>query len=92
MNTTEHLLMIVAEECGEVAQRASKAARFGLGEIQPGQADSNLRRLERELADLMAVAEMLGLTIREEDKGAKREKLAKYMNYAREIGTLKAQD
>jgi len=29
----EHLLIILAEECSEVAQRASKALRFGLREI-----------------------------------------------------------
>lgn len=89
MNTTEHLLTILAEECAEVAQRASKAARFGLTEIQPGQEENNTRRLERELADLMATADALGLRVRDEDKAAKREKLKKFMQYADEIGTLK---
>lgn len=88
MNELEYLLMVVAEECGEVAQRASKAARFGLSEIQPGQPDDNKRRLERELADLVATAELLGLTIREEDKAAKIEKLKKFMAYSREKGLL----
>lgn len=88
MNETEHLLTILGEECAEVAQRASKAARFGLAEVQPGQAEDNRRRLERELADLMATAELLGLVVREEDKVAKLEKLKKFMAYARQIGTL----
>lgn len=30
------LLVLLAEECVEVAQRATKAIRFGLGEIQEG--------------------------------------------------------
>jgi len=88
MNEFEHLLTVLTEECAEVAQRACKVARFGLTEIQPGQGDNNKRRLERELADLLATAELLGLTIRDEDKAAKIEKLKKFMNYSREIGTL----
>lgn len=88
MNKTEHLLTVLSEECAEVAQRACKAARFGLSEVQPGQEEDNTRRLERELADLMAVAEILGLRVRDEDKAAKREKLKKYMDYCRELGTL----
>ncbi len=34
MTRTEHLLFILAEECAEVAQRCSKAARFTLKERQ----------------------------------------------------------
>lgn len=89
MNETEHLLTVLSEECAEVAQRACKAARFGLTEVQPGQQEDNTRRLERELADLLAVADLLGLRVREEDKAAKIEKLKKFMGYAREVGTLK---
>lgn len=88
MNELEYLLMVVAEECGEVAQRASKAARFGMSEIQPGQPDDNRRRMERELADLMATADLLGLRVREEDKAAKVEKLKKFMALSREKGML----
>ncbi len=88
MNTTEHLLTILAEECAEVAQRASKAARFGLTEVRPGETENNARTIEREMGDLMAVFEMLGLCIHEEDKDAKIAKVKKYMDYARKIGTL----
>lgn len=88
MNKIEHLLVVLGEECAEVAQRASKAIRFGLYEVQPGQAEDNKRRIERELADLMATAELLGLQVRDEDKDAKREKLRKFMDYASERGTL----
>lgn len=88
MNEQEHLLVVLAEECGEAIQEACKALRFGMGDTKPGQPDDNRRRLERELAQALAVAEMLGLQIREEDKLAKREKLYKYMDYARAKGTL----
>ena len=45
MTREEHLLTIVAEECNEVAQRATKALRFSLEEIEPGQEFSNRERL-----------------------------------------------
>lgn len=90
MNETEHLLACLSEECGEATQEACKAIRFGLDDVKPGQADDNRRRLERELAQVMAVADLLGLHIREEDKQEKVEKLRKYMAYSRERGTLEA--
>ncbi len=88
MNETEYLLSCVAEEGCEIGQRACKALRFGLEEVQPGQNEDNRRRLERELADLIGTARLMGLTIREEDIAAKIEKLKKYMGYSREVGTL----
>ncbi len=84
----DHVLTILAEEAVEVAQRATKAIRFGLEEIQPGQADDNKRRLERELADLLAVAGLLGLEVREEDKAAKLRKVEGFMAYSRSKGKL----
>lgn len=90
LNKTEHLLVILGEEAAEVAHRTAKALRFGLTDIDPVRKETARRVLERELADLMAVAEILGLEIRDEDKTAKREKLEKYMAYARKVGTLEA--
>lgn len=49
------LLTILAEECAEVTQRATKALRFGLAEIQPGQPHDNAWRLGQEIGDLMCV-------------------------------------
>lgn len=58
--TREQLLLIcLAEECNEVAQRASKALRFGLHEVQPGQPYDNSQRLTDELIDLLGVMELL---------------------------------
>ena len=59
MTRTDHLLWILAEECAEVAQRASKAARFGLAEVQPGQPLTNARRIMAEMNDLVAVYQLL---------------------------------
>lgn len=88
MNETQYLLVVLAEEAAEIVQRATKALRFGIHEVQPGQDEDNLRRLEREVADLEATAQRLRLTIRDEDKAAKLEKLDRYMAYSREIGLL----
>jgi len=59
MNRVDHLLWTLAEECAEVAQRASKAARFGLEEVQPGQEFTNAERLMHEYADLVGILSLL---------------------------------
>lgn len=67
------LLTILGEECAEIVEavtalvaaasriqvRTSKALRFGLGEIQPGQPDTNAERIGREVGDLMEVVDSL---------------------------------
>ena len=59
MNLTEHHLVLLMEECAEVAQRASKQLRFGRDEVQPGQSLSNGERLREELLDVYACVEFL---------------------------------
>lgn len=59
MTRQDHLLTIIAEECVETAQRATKALRFGLEEVQPGQDMSNAKRLMQEFADLFSIIHML---------------------------------
>lgn len=53
------LLECLAEECAEVIQRATKALRFGLEEVQPGQPLTNSERISQEVGDLLAVLERL---------------------------------
>lgn len=95
VNRREHLLTCLGEECVEAAQRVSKALRFGVSEIQPGQDLSNSERLELELRDLFAVAcilrreKVLGRfmpTVEEVD--AKEARILKFMAIAREQGVL----
>jgi hypothetical protein len=93
VNYQEHLLLVMAEECAEVAQRVSKAIRFGIDEIQPGQSLTNAERIMQEMDDLEAVRLMLtarallpGHTAR--NIQAKIEKLAVFMKYAEQCGTL----
>ena len=59
MTRDEHLFNQLSEECAEVAHRVSKLLRFGPGEVQKGQKLSNRARLQGELQDLIATAEML---------------------------------
>lgn len=100
MNRKEHLLTIAAEECNEVAQRISKALRFSLEEIQPGQDLSNAWRILQEFTDLYTVMLML------HEEGylphcssghplvnmawacSKRDKIEKFLKHSQENGTL----
>jgi hypothetical protein len=96
MNRTEHLLTILGEEGVEVAQRCTKALRFSLGEIQPGQGLTNAQRIRGEYIDLLAVMRMLveeGAIepVTDDDlpaMEAKRQKVEKFLTYSRQCGTL----
>jgi NTP pyrophosphatase (non-canonical NTP hydrolase) len=96
VNRTEHLLTCLAEECAEVAQRVSKALRFGLAEVQPGQDENNAERIAGELNDLFAVANILmGEGVLPENRSldglviaAKRAKIERFMEISREQGAL----
>lgn len=54
MDLKEHHLILLMEECAEVAHRASKQLRFGPNEVQPGQPLTNSARLRIELLDVFA--------------------------------------
>ena len=95
MNKTQHLLLLVMEECAEVAHRCSKSIRFGLGEVQEGQELNNAERIKGELTDLFAVLRMLedetGLLLfwlRLEDINDKQYKVKRHMNISRDLGQL----
>ena len=89
MTTQEHLLSILAEECGEVAQRSIKALSFGLAEVQPGQPLANAERIRQEFADLCGVYEMIGLNPPSRaDIEAKKLKVQKFLAYSAECGCV----
>ena len=95
MNRSEYLLWLVSEECNEVGQRASKAARFALSEVQPGQPLSNAERIVQEWYDLTAVMEMMfnekllaEWPNAREVIQAKKAKIEKFMGYSQDCGTL----
>ena len=95
MTKTEYLLTCLAEECAEVAQRASKAVRFGVMEIQPGQPYTNKERLADEINDLETIVEMLkdhGVNLwvphAEGRRNQKKAKVHQFMVYSKEMGVL----
>lgn len=97
MTRQEYLLWLLAEECSEVAQRASKMSRFGSHEIQPGQVLDNTDRLILELVDLIGVLDKMvdEKMIPENFAGeelveVKRKKIDKYMKYSEQLGILES--
>lgn len=94
MTETQYLLDVLGEECNEIAVRASKAIRFGLDEIQPGQTLTNAQRLALELDDLYGVIELLNekhpgtYAPNRDNIEAKKSKVAKFMKYSEQCGTV----
>lgn len=96
MNRKEYLLECLSEECDEVSQRISKALRFSLEEIQPGQPLNNAERIVEELHDLFSVVSILNEEAiisfdlpSEEIVEAKKAKIEKFMEISRKQGVLK---
>jgi NTP pyrophosphatase (non-canonical NTP hydrolase) len=84
---TREIILILSEECAEVAKEVSKIMRFGPDQIKPGKDKTNIQVLEEELGDLLAMIELLvdkdiGVTTEglELAKKAKFEKLKKWSN------------
>ncbi len=96
MNYKEYLLVCAGEEAAEVAQAISKCLRFGTGNQQAMNHDFNNVHLVQEVAELLAVLQML------ESEGfidlspvytttvllAKKDRVRKYAQYSSDIGTL----
>lgn len=93
MNTQEHLLVCLMEECAEVQKCASKILRFGAHDHYPSKPRDNTEDLLYELIDLLAVIDMVeglpGLLLPSARIKDKQNKVRKYMEYARNCGTLK---
>lgn len=101
MTRDEHLMTIAMEECAEVAQRLSKALRFGMEQTQvaaghavtgdPDESLTNSERIRKEYSDLAAVLEMVGIGAplgRWMDE--KRAKVEHFLEYSATCGTLAA--
>ena len=97
MNKTEHLLTCLMEECAEIQKAAVKALRFGLDDNAPGSDSDNAEDISAEIADLFAVVEMLNdeqiipAKTRAEIEtliNKKKSKVERYMEYAKNRGTL----
>lgn len=97
MKKEQFLLLKLAEECAEVAQRAIKQVQFGRHEIQTGQPFTNGERLKQELLDLNVIVTILQETKQVPEFGclefdtayrAKKVKLQKYLDHSAALGML----
>ncbi len=98
MNFDQYLLISLMEECNEVAQRCSKALRFGLQEVEPTQQLTNDQRIMDEMVDLRAVVvelqqrgHLIGLLNPKyvaDRTRRKREKIAHFAKYSKAQGIL----
>lgn len=89
MTKTEYLLICLAEECAELALATAKRLRFGPGSWHPnGNGETNQQQMERELTDVFAVADMLGLTPKTNRMEAKKAKVLGYMARSQELGIV----
>lgn len=98
LNKTEYLLICLIEECAEIQQRATKALRFGLTEIQKDQLLTNAQRINGEVNDFNAVLEILknrrDIPEQADDEEIKaimdkHQKLHEYGKLSIELGILK---
>lgn len=99
MTREQYLLVKLAEEASEVAQRALKASQFGVDEVQKGQEQNNAERLYDELNDLNGILALLNshvsgfaYTPDPEAIKAKRNKLKKYKKLAATYGKVTDED
>jgi NTP pyrophosphatase (non-canonical NTP hydrolase) len=94
MTEEQYLLLVLAEECAEIAKVASKAIRFGLEHVHDG--TTNKQKLFEEFADLIAAYTKIEKVFNHPDQelrfrlmmAAKDEKLGKMMEYSRSLGKL----
>jgi NTP pyrophosphatase (non-canonical NTP hydrolase) len=74
---TDEIMTILQEECAEVISSISKCKRFGLHDLIPNTKESNMKRLTKELGDVLAMIDLLmnqNLLTRDELDQYKQEK------------------
>jgi len=92
MTRDELLLVKAMEECNEIAHRISKALRFGMYEVQPGQPLSNRERIRDEVKDLIVTLRMVHIGLAEEPSGSDIERIMarveSYLKYSESQGVV----
>jgi len=98
MSLDEHLLVILIEECNEVAYHTSKALRFGLDDKDPTlpeHTQTERDKIHVELNHVFAVVEILAereiLPVTFLDRkivAEKKRKVWEFMEYSHRAGTL----
>tara|TARA_R110000868_G_scaffold126775_2_gene334040 strand:- start:356 stop:637 length:282 start_codon:yes stop_codon:yes gene_type:complete len=72
-------LVILGEECNEVAKEIFKILRYGPDQIKPGTEKTNIQHLEQEIGDLEAMIELLkDLNVGVSAYGTSQAKLKKF--------------
>ena len=90
----EHILYCIGEESGEIQQVLGKIGRFGMLDMNPTTNVNNFMHLMYEMHDIIAVWEMLCDEIGEDSEisrrliDKKKNRVEKYMRYARKRGVL----
>ena len=90
MTRKEQLLVVLGEECSEVAKATAKALRFGLNTKAPNDTQTNRKKISNEFNDLYAVIKMCvaeGILNEEdlmvpEEINDKQQKVEKYLKYS----------
>lgn len=87
----KHLYFCIAEECAEVIQAVTKTLRFGEENWSPYDltCTKNVDNIRNELVDLLAVVEMLNLSVNTFEpkvRGAMTDKQIKVRDLYRENG------
>lgn len=101
MTEEQYLLLVLEEECSEVAKVCSKAIRFGIGHTNPELQKTNYTLLLEEYCDLLAAFQMLvddgivkppDFTETNQRVSAKKTKVRKMMEYSRSLGRLEGKE
>ena len=72
-------LVILGEECNEVAKEIFKILRYGPDQIKPGTEKTNIQHLEQEIGDLEAMIELIkDLNVGVSAQGTSQAKLKKF--------------
>lgn len=93
MNRTEHLLIILAEECAELQIATTKTLRFGKDDGYPGGNQTNEQDMRQELNELLAVVGFLqqeGFDLENDPsiRQKKESRIETYLVYSKSQGTL----
>lgn len=80
MNIEEHALLVLMEECAEVAHAASKIIRFGWDVLNPYElkGPTNREKLIEELSDLIGCVRYLELHFDQDRVNRKQNQIEKY--------------
>lgn len=85
-----YILATLTEEAGEVSQIVGKCQRFGLDDYHPKTGNvPNRELMRREVNDLIAVAEMLGIKRDEKLVEKKKWRVTEYWQYAKDARGIK---